>query len=243
MPLLEDARDGYPELEFPPRLSVGVPPRPPKSFLRRWTVDLYLEGTKDDPDRRVLGGKGTRRWRDRQQNPRMPRWARLAAISKHKENLEQAFRHPDYRAAFDVQLDVPGLAGGMRLSTTHTMFSMRCHEPNLCCLDDTIRVFWTKKIFREDREAIQKVDRALTALGACRADFQALYGKVRSGQILGAFRERDREDIWSMVLSASVDRFIASLFSFFQDLNYPKNVADFVKRLIRSRLVAQSTLP
>jgi hypothetical protein len=56
-------------------------------------------------------------------------WARLAAISDHKkENLERVFRNTDYRAAFDVQLDVPGLAGGMRLGTTHTMFAMKCHE-------------------------------------------------------------------------------------------------------------------
>ena len=40
---------------------------------------------------------------------------------------------------------------------------------------------------------MQKVDRVtvkaleLTAPGACKADFQALYGKVRSGQIFGAF--------------------------------------------------------
>jgi hypothetical protein len=75
---------------------------------------------------------------------------------------------------------------------------------------------------------MQKVDRAtvkaleLTAPGACRADFQALYGKVRSGQILGAFSERDREDIWTRVLSATVDRLVPSLFSFFEDLNYLK---------------------
>jgi hypothetical protein len=58
------------------------------------------------------------------------RWrARLAAISdSKKEHFEQIFRHKDFRAAFDVQLDVPGLAGGMRLSTTHTMFATRCHE-------------------------------------------------------------------------------------------------------------------
>jgi hypothetical protein len=84
---------------------------------------------------------------------------------------------------------------------------------------------------------MQRVDRAtvkaleLTAPGACRADFQALYGKVRSGQILGAFSERDREDIWSRVLSATVDRLVPSLFSYFEDFNYLKNVADGVKRL------------
>jgi hypothetical protein len=53
----------------------------------------------------------------------------LAAISDHKkENLKRIFRHTDYKAAFDVQLDVLRLARGMRLSTTHTMFTTRCHE-------------------------------------------------------------------------------------------------------------------
>jgi hypothetical protein len=56
-------------------------------------------------------------------------WARLYAISKHKwDNLKQILRHPDYRAAFDIQLDIPGLGGGMRLSTSHKMFAARCHD-------------------------------------------------------------------------------------------------------------------
>lgn len=56
-------------------------------------------------------------------------WARLSAISNHKrDNLEQLFRRPQYRAAFDVQLDIPGLGGGMRLSTLHKMLAMRCDE-------------------------------------------------------------------------------------------------------------------
>ncbi|KAH7111361.1 hypothetical protein B0J11DRAFT_543704 [Dendryphion nanum] len=125
----------------------------------------------------------------------------------------------------------------MRLSTTHTMFAMRCHEPTLRYLDDTIRDFWTKKIFCDDREAMRKVDRAtvkaleLTAPGACRTDFLALHGKVRCGQILGAFSERDREAIWSRVLSTTVDRLVPSLFSFFEDLNYLRIIADSVKQL------------
>jgi hypothetical protein len=85
---------------------------------------------------------------------------------------------------------------------------------------------------------MQKVDRTtvkaleLTAPGACKADFQDLYGKVRKGKIFGAFDEEERECIWSRVLSASVDRLIPFLFSFFEDLNYLKNVADCMKRLI-----------
>ncbi|KAH8799664.1 hypothetical protein F5884DRAFT_758143 [Xylogone sp. PMI_703] len=118
------------------------------------------------------------------------------------------------------------------------MFSMRCDEQNLHYLDDNIRDFWTEKIFQGDREAMRKVDRPtvkgleLTAPGACKADFEDLYGKVQSGKIFGAFDEQDREDLWRRVLSASVDRLIPSLFSFFEDLNYLKNVADCVKRLV-----------
>jgi len=171
--LLEDARDSYPELDFPPgyrleclhgrhRILAAAQVLPVED--KRWTVDLYLEGmtpfpnpekatnslclldlnqelkttlieeysAEKEPDDGEIyskireyqgyGGAGNpyfeKRW-----------WARLAAISNHKkENLEQIFRHTDYRAAFDVQLDVPGLQGGMRLSTTHKMFADRCEE-------------------------------------------------------------------------------------------------------------------
>ena len=59
-------------------------------------------------------------------------WARLAAISTHKKrNLKQISAHTDYRAASDVQLDVPGLQGGIRLSTTHKMIADRCEEVGL----------------------------------------------------------------------------------------------------------------
>ncbi|KAH7111054.1 hypothetical protein B0J11DRAFT_473541 [Dendryphion nanum] len=253
--LLEDARDGYPKLDFPPgyRLeclhgrhrilaAAQVLPREDRHINQELKTTLIEEySAEKEPDdgeiyskiREYQGHRGAanpcfeKRW-----------WARLAAISNHKkENLERILRHTDYKTAFDIQLDVPGLAGGMRLSTTHTMFAMRCHEPILHYLDDTIRDFWTKKIFCGDREAMRKVDRAtvkaleLTAPGACRTDFKALIGKVRRGQILGAFSEGDREAIWSRVLSATIDRLVPSLFSFFEDLNYLRIIADSVKQL------------
>lgn len=56
-------------------------------------------------------------------------WALLCGISEHKaDNMRQIIRYPDFRAGFDIQLNVPGLAGGMQLGTTHKMFGMRCHE-------------------------------------------------------------------------------------------------------------------
>jgi hypothetical protein len=56
-------------------------------------------------------------------------WARLEAVGpRKKQNLERILRHPEYRFAFDCQLDMPGLAGGMNLGNVHPMFSMRCDE-------------------------------------------------------------------------------------------------------------------
>lgn len=56
-------------------------------------------------------------------------WGRLAAVAKRKkQNLERLLKHPAYTAAFDCQLEIPGLAGGMSLGSLHTMFAMRCDE-------------------------------------------------------------------------------------------------------------------
>lgn len=110
--------------------------------------------------------------------------------------MKQIIRNPDFRAAFDIQLDVPGLRGEMSLGSTHKVFGMKCHEVSfplddymdvltfqlmLSYLDDNIRGFWTK-IFQGDRQAMLKVSRAdvkaleLKAPGACRSDRLSLYG-------------------------------------------------------------------
>lgn len=56
-------------------------------------------------------------------------WARL---SKHESRcLTGLFRHTDLKAAFDNLLGIPGLWGGMRISTLNKMISMRCDEVSL----------------------------------------------------------------------------------------------------------------
>jgi hypothetical protein len=166
--------------------------------------------------------------------------------------MKQIIRNPDFRAAFDIQLDVPGLGGGMSLGSTHKMFGMKCHEvrlaPNGCVdvltfqlmlsyLDDSIRGFWTK-IFQGDKRAMLKVNRAdvkaleLKAPGACRLDRVSLYRQLRDGEIFGAFTDREREAIWTEILSETTDRLVPSLSSFFADVNYLKGPADCVKTLV-----------
>ena len=55
-------------------------------------------------------------------------WARL---SSHKfRNLKQLLQHKDFTAAFDSLLEIPALLEGMRISTLHKMFAIRCDEVN-----------------------------------------------------------------------------------------------------------------
>jgi len=85
---------------------------------------------------------------------------------------------------------------------------------------------------------MQKVDGAtvkaleLKAPGACRADRELLRGQLCTGKIFGAFAEQERQAVWGRVLSASTDRLIPSLSSFFADVNYLQGPADCVKLLI-----------
>ena len=85
---------------------------------------------------------------------------------------------------------------------------------------------WYYRVFRNDRQKMRKLRRvnmkALenTAPGACRANAAELYGQVREGLVFSAFDEQEQEAIWQEVLSASRDRLIPSLSSFFKDLNY-----------------------
>ena len=97
--------------------------------------------------------------------------------------------------------------------------------------------FW-HNIVGKEREAMRKVDEAdvkaleHTAPGACRADARDLYGKLKSGKIFGAFSEQGRETIWAEVCRRTKDRLVPSFSAFFEDLNWLKEPADCVKRLM-----------
>ena len=62
------------------------------------------------------------------------RWlARLEAIGKRKkQDMSRVIKHPQYRSAFDCQLEMPGLASGMNLGTLSHMFAMKFDEVSTC---------------------------------------------------------------------------------------------------------------
>ena len=64
--------------------------------------------------------------REKQTRLEMRWWTR---ISPHKaSNLRQLLKHNDYTLAFDSFLELPALLTGLRMSTLHKMFAIRCDE-------------------------------------------------------------------------------------------------------------------
>jgi Protein of unknown function (DUF3723) len=56
-------------------------------------------------------------------------WARLNDVSPSKKSkLERLFRNPDWKAAFDLVLDIPALDDGIEIGNLHTIIGMRCEE-------------------------------------------------------------------------------------------------------------------
>ena len=53
-------------------------------------------------------------------------------LSQHETRcLDELSRHPDLKAGFDDLLDLPGLWGGMRISTLNKLIGMGCNEVSL----------------------------------------------------------------------------------------------------------------
>ena len=64
--------------------------------------------------------------REKQTNLEVRWWTRM---SPHKaSNLRQLLKYNEYTLAFDSFLELPALLIGMRISTLHKMFAIRCDE-------------------------------------------------------------------------------------------------------------------
>ncbi|KAF4630121.1 hypothetical protein G7Y89_g8024 [Cudoniella acicularis] len=120
------------------------------------------------------------------------RWK--AFLSEHgRRGLRQLCDHGDgeFVAAFGKLLDIPGLWDGMRISTVHKMFDMKCDEPALHYLEHIRKTLHKifERVLRGDKNALRRVDQAtikafeLKAPGYSKRDAQVLQGQLLSGQI------------------------------------------------------------
>ena len=149
--------------------------------------------------------------------------------------LKQLLRHDELTAAFDTLLEIPGLQGGMRISTLHTIMAIKCDDEILRYLEH-IKDVW-ETLLQGDTSAKLLVDQAtveaveLKAPRVSTVDANVLQGQLQGGLIFGAFSDQARADIWTRL--RAVEGLIPSLFTFFKDVLYLEALAGCMTRLIR----------
>ncbi|ELR03573.1 hypothetical protein GMDG_06231 [Pseudogymnoascus destructans 20631-21] len=253
--LLTNGTDPHPELQFPSgfqlrclhgrhRVLAAREVLPPQE--RWWTVDIYLADIDDElrkalieehsneqpPSDGEIYCKIRKYQQKRDRYSEMRWWARLSGHGTRC--LEQVSRHPDFKAAFDDLLDIPGLWGGMRISTLNRMISMRCDDEVLSYLTH-IKDVWSR-LLHHNKEAMLIVDQAtvkaveLMAPKSSKRDAQALHGQLLSGQIFSGFSLEARETIWSGL--RTISGLIPSLYTFFEDLKYLEACAGSMRHLV-----------
>jgi glutamate synthase domain-containing protein 1 len=85
---------------------------------------------------------------------------------------------------------------------------------------EDIRGVWGDT-FNKDEQTMRKVDQAtatvlqVTGPGGCKSDAEAIYGKLKSAQIPGAFNKQERELICNRMLAVSKNRLILSFSTIF----------------------------
>ncbi|ELR07358.1 hypothetical protein GMDG_08373 [Pseudogymnoascus destructans 20631-21] len=252
--LTNDEDPNYPLLEFPTgfhleclhgwhRIEAG------REFLHPgdhwWTVDLYLSdlnvdlktclveeySNEEKPSDGEIYYKMRRYHFQRNFNFEM-RWkARLRG--KRKGYLLTLTRNETLTAAFDDLLDIPGLWGGMKISTLHTVMALKCDTELLHYLR-RIKQVWSDLV-RDNKAAMGKIDQAtvkaleMKAPRASTADAEFLRIRVRGGELFSAFDDCERDDIWSRL--TCIDGLIPSLATFFKDIRYLERLANCVKQL------------
>ncbi|KAJ3499714.1 hypothetical protein NLG97_g109 [Lecanicillium saksenae] len=221
----------------------------------RWVVDLFAADISDEAKRdlaeeyaneqRPDDGEFYYKIREYQgvfgrENLRLQKlWeARLGATSPsgdRKKSLDRLFEHQKFSAAFDAFRHLPALYEGFSISLASKMMTMHCEEELLHYLQH-VKDFWYF-IFDDNESDMRKLDRSsvqalqLKAPGSCEKQARRLRARIRSGDILGAFSESERENIWSNLQAATVDCTVPSLHGFFQDRKYLEDAAQCFKKL------------
>ncbi|KIV81283.1 hypothetical protein PV11_03480 [Exophiala sideris] len=159
-------------------------------------------------------------------------WARLRGC--RSRNLKALFKHPDLTAAFDVLLDVPGLWGGMLLTTLHKVLGLKSDDEILNYLEH-IRRFW-HDLVDGDPSAMQRFDHRdvkaleLRAPGISTYDTEEIRAQICAGRIMGAFSEEERRYIFQRL--SGFKYLIPSLYTLFRDITYWEACVGSVRHLM-----------
>ncbi|OBT39549.1 hypothetical protein VE00_09472 [Pseudogymnoascus sp. WSF 3629] len=200
-----------------------------------WTVDLYLsdldadletclieEYTKEEkPSDGELYYNIRQYHRQKNYSFKMRWMARLKGV--RKKNMTYLLKHEELTDAFDSLLDIPGLWGGMMITTLNNVVATATPET------------WSSLV-EDDKTAMGKIDhKTVKALELCAPwastlDAEYLRSEVLEGRLFSAFSFPERIGIWNRL--RMVDGLIPSLFTFFKDVRYLELCNNCVKRLV-----------
>ncbi|KIW09691.1 hypothetical protein PV08_12034 [Exophiala spinifera] len=253
--LFTPQRDDYPELRFPTgteviclhgkhRIQAGREFLSPRD--KWWIADIYLGGLSTDvkrclveeyanesiPTDGIVFYKIRLYHFQRNLSFELRWWARLRGC--RSRNLRALLKHPELTAAFDALLDVPGLWGGMLLTTLHKVLGLKSDDEILNYLEH-VRRFW-HVLVDGDPSALQKFDYRdvkaleLRAPGASSNDAEEIQAQIRAGRILRAFSEEERRYIFERLCEFKY--LIPSLHTFFRDIIYWEACVGSIKHLM-----------
>ncbi|OAF54638.1 hypothetical protein VC83_08804 [Pseudogymnoascus destructans] len=228
--LTNDEVPDYPLLEFPTgfhleclhgrhRIEAGC------EFLHPgddwWTVDLYLADLNVDlktclveeyaNEEKPSDGEiyyKMRRYHFQQNFSFEMRW-KACLRGERKEYLLTLTRNEALTAAFDDLLDIPGLWGGMKMTTLHKVMALKYDTVGrgLAWMIDFGRFLAVQELLHYLRRIKQ----------------------VWSDLVFSAFDDSERDDIWSWL--KCVEGLIPFLATFFKDIGYLERLANCVKQL------------
>ncbi|OBT55954.1 hypothetical protein VE04_03627 [Pseudogymnoascus sp. 24MN13] len=212
-----------------------------------WTVDLYLsdldadletclieEYTKEEkPSDGELYYNIRQYHRQKNYSFKMRWMARLKGV--RKKNMSYLLKHEELTDAFDSLLDIPGLWGGMMITTLNKVVATATPKQQHIKYLTHIKETWSSLV-EDDKTAMGKIDhKTVKALELCAPwastlDAEYLRSEVLEGRLFSAFSFPERIGIWNRL--RMVDGLIPSLFTFFKDVRYLELCNNCVKRLV-----------
>lgn len=150
------------------------------------------------------------------------------------DKVKQLFGRARLSAAFREVAKIPAFGAFMQAGNTDALLGMKCDEEVVHYLA-RIPATWSFLVGGE--AMLHKIDRStiealqLRCPANCTRDREVLEPLVNQGTIFAAFDERKRREIWQSLLV--FHRRVPSLYAFFEDVKYLRDVARCVTWLVR----------
>lgn len=161
-------------------------------------------------------------------------WRAQLQSDHESQKVPELFNRTRLSAAFREVAKIPALGAFMLAGNIDALLGAKCDEEIIHYLT-SIPAAWSfftggeAMLHRIDRSTIEELQ--LRCPANCARDQATLKPKVDEGTIFAAFDVRERQEIWQNLLV--YHRRIPSLWTFFEDLKYLRDLARSMKQLVK----------